>query len=68
MTASSAPSRIRGILRASERGFLLESDDGDVWRVEGAQPYADLLDRPVIVEAYRRSPSLLVLLWAGPDQ
>lgn len=68
VTMSPAPSRIRGVLRTSERGFLFEADDGHVWRVEGAEPYADLADRPVVVEAYRRTPTLLELLWAGEDQ
>ena len=67
MTASAVPSRLRGVLRTSERGFLLETEDGHVWRVEGAEPYADLADRPVVVEAYRRTPTLLELLWAGQD-
>jgi len=64
---SVVPSRLRGILRTGERGFFLEAEDGHVWRVEGAQAFADLTDRPVIIEAYRRTPAVLELLWAGED-
>lgn len=67
MTGSVTPSRIRGILREAERGVLLEAPDGHVWRLQGAQAFGDLVDRPVIVEAYRRTPTLLETLWIGPD-
>jgi hypothetical protein len=50
----------------SERGPLLEIDDGPVWRLDtedDLQPYRDL---PVRVEAWARGTSLLELLWIGP--
>ncbi|AHE53719.1 DUF5818 domain-containing protein [Sphingomonas sanxanigenens] len=66
MTESKAPMRLRGIVRMSERGPLLEVEDGPVWRLETGddlQPYRDL---PVRVEAWPRGTSLLELLWIGP--
>ncbi|MCG2841280.1 DUF5818 domain-containing protein [Sandaracinobacter sp. RS1-74] len=68
MTSATAPSRLRGILRATERGYRLETDDGHIWRVEGAVPAAELVDRSVVVEAYRRTATLLDLLWIGPAE
>ena len=64
---SATPSRIRGILRAGERGFLLECEDGHVWRVEGADAFGHLAGRSVVVEAYHRTPTLIDILWAGED-
>jgi hypothetical protein len=66
MNAHKVPLRLRGTLRISERGPLLEIDDGPVWRLDtedDLQPYRDL---PVRVEAWARGTSLLELLWIGP--
>lgn len=57
--------RLRGELRRSERGFLLEMEDGHVWRLEGAQDFPPLVDTTVIVEARKASSSLLDVLWLG---
>lgn len=67
MTMSATPSRIRGILRAGERGFLLECPDGHVWRVESADAFSHLAGQAVVVEAYHRTPTLIDILWAGED-
>jgi hypothetical protein len=64
--AKAAPLRLRGHLRRNERGFLLEMDDGHVWRLKGAQDFPPLLDAAVIVEARKASSSLLDILWIGP--
>ncbi|MGE4411691.1 MAG: DUF5818 domain-containing protein [Sphingobium sp.] len=66
VTAAAAPLRLRGQLRRSERGFLLEMEDGHVWRLEGAQDFPPLVDATVIVEGRKASPSLLDVLWLGP--
>ncbi|MBB3928590.1 hypothetical protein GGR43_004335 [Sphingobium jiangsuense] len=66
MSTMIAPVRLRGILRAGDRGFHLDSEDGQVWRIEGAEPYASLAGQPVVIEAYRRASGALELLWAGP--
>jgi len=66
VTMTVVPLRLRGVLHTNERGFLLEAEDGHVWRIEGAEAYAALVDQAVIVEAYKRGVNLLELLWAGP--
>ena len=58
--------RLRGRLRRTERGFLLDMEDGHVWRLEGAQDFPPLVDATVIVEGRKASPSLLDVLWLGP--
>ncbi|WP_157801416.1 DUF5818 domain-containing protein, partial [Sphingobium sp. LB126] len=49
VTAAAVPLRLQGRLRRSERGFLLEMEDGHVWRLEGAQDFPPLVDATVIV-------------------
>lgn len=66
MSATRVPARLHGTLRATVRGYHLHGDDGQVWRVDGAEAFADLADRPVVVEAYRCASNRLDLLWAGP--
>ncbi|AMK24734.1 hypothetical protein HY78_24570 [Rhizorhabdus wittichii DC-6] len=66
VTAAAVPLRLQGRLRRSERGFLLEMEDGHVWRLEGAQDFPPLVDATVIVEGRKASPSLLDVLWLGP--
>jgi len=66
MTESKAPMRLRGILRMSERGPLLEVEDGPVWRLETSDDLRAHVDQPVQVEAWQRGASLLELLWIGP--
>lgn len=66
VTAAATPLRLQGRLRHNERGFLLEMDDGHVWRLKGAQDFPPLLDAAVIVEARKASGSLLDVLWLGP--
>ena len=44
VTAAAVPLRLQGRLRRSERGFLLEMEDGHVWRLEGAQDFPPLVD------------------------
>lgn len=61
-----APLRLRGRLRRTERGFLLDMEDGHVWRLNGAQDFPPLVDATVIVEGRKASPSLLDVLWLGP--
>ena len=63
---AAAPLRLHGHLRRNARGFLLEMDDGHVWRLKGAQDFPPLLDAEVIVEARKASSSLLDVLWLGP--
>lgn len=63
---AAVPLRLLGCLRRNARGFLLEMDDGHVWRLKGAQDFPPLLDRAVIVEARKASSSLLDVLWLGP--
>ena len=63
---AAAPLRLHGHLRRNARGFLLEMDDGHVWRLKGAQDFPPLLDTAVIVEARKASNSLLEVLWLGP--
>jgi hypothetical protein len=60
-----APLRLRGRLRRTERGFLLDMEDGHVWRLNGAQDFPPLVDA-VVVEGRKASPSLLDVLWLGP--
>lgn len=66
VTMAVAPLRLHGHLRRNARGFLLEMDDGHVWRLKGAQDFPPLLDTVVIVEARKASSSLLDVLWLGP--
>ena len=66
VTMAAAPLRLHGRLRRNARGFLLEMDDGHVWRLRGAQDFPPLLDTAVIVEARKASSSLLDVLWLGP--
>ena len=66
VTMAAVPLRLHGHLRRNARGFLLEMDDGHVWRLRGAQDFPPLLDSAVIVEARRASSSLLDVLWLGP--
>ena len=66
VTMAAAPLRLRGQLRRSERGFLLEMEDGHVWRLNGAQDFPPLVDATVIVEARKASSILLDVLWMGP--
>ena len=63
---AAVPLRLHGRLRRNARGFLLEMDDGHVWRLKGAQDFPPLLDTAVIVEARKASSSLLDVLWLGP--
>ena len=63
---AAAPLRLHGHLRRNARGFLLEMDDGHVWRLKGAQDFPPLVDATVIVEGRKASPSLLDVLWLGP--
>ena len=65
VTATATPLRLQGRLRRTERGFLLEMDDGHVWRLNGAQDFAPLVDAAVIVEARKVSSSLLDVFWIG---
>ena len=62
---AAAPLRLHGHLRRNARGFLLEMDDGHVWRLKGAQDFPPLVDA-VVVEGRKASPSLLDVLWLGP--
>ncbi|MBA4090248.1 MAG: hypothetical protein C0494_06615 [Sphingobium sp.] len=66
MTASKPPLRLRGIVRISERGPLLEVDDGPIWRLDTPEDLEPHRDLPVRVEAWPRGASLLELLWIGP--
>ena len=66
VTMAAVPLRLHGRLRRNARGFLLEMDDGHVWRLKGAQDFPPLLDTAVIVEARKASSSLLDVLWLGP--
>lgn len=61
-----APLRLRGTIRISERGPLLEAPDGHVWRLQANEDLSDHEARPVQIEAWQRGPSLLELLWIGP--
>lgn len=65
VTMAAAPLRLHGHLRRNARGFLLEMDDGHVWRLKGAQDFPPL-HTAVIVEARKASSSLLDVLWLGP--
>lgn len=66
MSAGKVPLRLRGILRLSERGPLLEVDEGSIWRLETNDDLQPYRDQPVRVEAWARGLSLLELLWIGP--
>jgi hypothetical protein len=63
---AAVPLRLHGHLRRNAHGFLLEMDDGHVWRLKGAQDFPPLVDSAVIVEARRASSSLFDVLWLGP--
>jgi len=41
-------------------------DDGHIWRLTGAEDFAPLEHREVIVEARKASSSLLEVFWIGP--
>lgn len=66
VSMTTVPLRLQGRLRRNARGFLLEMDDGHVWRLKGVQDFPPLLDAIVIIEARRASSSLLDVLWIGP--
>ncbi|WP_066768266.1 DUF5818 domain-containing protein [Sphingobium sp. CCH11-B1] len=66
MSASKPPLRLRGIVRISERGPLLEVDDGPIWRLDTGENLEPHRDRSVRIEAWQRGASLLELLWIGP--
>jgi hypothetical protein len=66
MSGKKIPLRLRGILRISERGPLLEVEDGPIWRLDTSDDLASHRDTPVRVEAWRRDANLLELLWIGP--
>ncbi|OHT21592.1 DUF5818 domain-containing protein [Edaphosphingomonas haloaromaticamans] len=66
MTDSKPPLRLRGIVRMSDRGPLLEVADGPVWRLETRDDLHAHRDQNVQIEAWQRGPSLLELLWIGP--
>lgn len=65
MTGTAAPRRLQGHLRPSERGFLLDMDDGPVWRLAGVEDFAPFADKKVIVEARKAGSGLLDILWIG---
>lgn len=65
MTDSKAPLRVCGTLRMSDRGPLLEVEDGPVWRLETHDDLRLLEDQIVRIEAWQRGPSQLELLWIG---
>ena len=66
MSASKPPLRLRGIVRMSDRGPLLEEPDGPVWRLSTRDDLRMHHDQTVQIEAWQRGPSLLELLWIGP--
>ncbi|PZU06305.1 DUF5818 domain-containing protein [Sphingomonas sp.] len=66
MSEGRVPLRLRGVLRLSDRGPLLEIDDGPVWRLQTEDDVSRLQDLPVKVEAWQRGASVLELLWIGP--
>ncbi|MBS49511.1 MAG: hypothetical protein CMN60_17755 [Sphingobium sp.] len=66
MSAGKAPLRLRGTLRISERGPLLEIDDGPIWRLETQDDLQAYRDLPVRIEAWTRGTNQLELLWIGP--
>lgn len=66
MSEGRVPLRLRGVLRISDRGPLLEIDDGPVWRLQTEDDVSGLQDLPVKVEAWQRGASVLELLWIGP--
>jgi hypothetical protein len=53
-------------LRANARGYHLEADDGAIWQISGAEPFAALTDHGIVIEAWRGKAGQLDLLWAGP--
>ena len=65
MSDSKAPLRLRGIVRMSDRGPLLEVPNGPVWRLETRDDLQEHRDQNVQIEAWQRGPSLLELLWIG---
>lgn len=65
MTDSKAPLRLRGIVRISDRGPLLEVEDGPVWRLDTKDDLGAYENQIVHVEAWQRGASLLELLWIG---
>lgn len=66
MSDTKVPVRLRGFLRLSVRGPLLEVEDGPLWRLQTDDDLRVHQDRPVRIEAWQRGASLLELLWIGP--
>ena len=66
MTGPQILRRLRGEIRITQRGPLLEADDGYVWRLNATEDLAEHAGRSVQVEAWQRGSSLLDLLWIGP--
>ena len=66
MIGAAVPLRLQGLLRPSERGILLEMDDGHIWRLTGAEDFAALGHTEVIVEARKTSSGRLEVFWIGP--
>lgn len=66
MTVSHTPLRLRGILRLSERGPLLELDEGPLWRLQTDEDLVAHENQSVRIEAWQRGASVLELLWIGP--
>ncbi|MBO9579495.1 MAG: hypothetical protein J7498_01220 [Sphingobium sp.] len=65
MSTNGLPLRLRGTLRIGERGPVLETEDGPVWRLETSDDLGDRCDQQVQIEGFRRGPGSLELLWIG---
>lgn len=66
MNGNQVPLRLHGVLKSSDRGPLLEVDDGPPWRLQ-SESALDLNEgQTVIVEAWQRGGRLLEVLWIGP--
>jgi hypothetical protein len=66
VTGNVSPLRLRGRLRQGDRGYLLVTDDGPVWRLTGTETCVQFVGAEVVVEARKADSTLLEVLWMGP--
>ncbi|MBT0667411.1 hypothetical protein HT136_03400 [Novosphingobium profundi] len=65
MSDSKVPVRLRGIVRLTDRGPLLEVEVGPFWRIQTKDDLTPYQDRAVWIEAWQLGACNLDLLWIG---
>jgi hypothetical protein len=58
--------RLTGLLRTSPRGPILETGEGEIWRLDTEDDLASMIGHEVIAEGTVQGVDRLALLWIGP--